>query len=51
MYVTDLKSLAFVAKGKNARIIIKNASSLSAYDCKSIAFANGGLGNVFFDFT
>lgn len=49
--ISDLKSIVFVAKSHNAKIIIKNADKLTTNDCKSIAFSNGGCGNVFFDFT
>ncbi|MCM1078514.1 MAG: hypothetical protein NC344_00005 [Bacteroidales bacterium] len=49
--VSDLRSIAFTAKSKNVKVIIRNASVLTASDCKLIAFSNGGLGNVFLDFT
>lgn len=36
--VSELKDLAFTAKSKGARMIIKNANRLTINDCKSIAF-------------
>lgn len=47
--VSELKNLAFTAKSKKASILIKNASILTVYECKSIAFINPNY--VTFDFS
>ena len=46
-----LQSIVFSAKSHGAKVIIKHASSLTATQCRSIAFSGGGQGNVTFDFT
>ena len=49
MLMSELKNLAFTAKSKKASILIKNASILTVYECKSIAFINPNY--VTFDFS
>jgi len=44
----DLKSIAASASGKQAQIILKNASTKSTLDLKSIAASGNGC--VIFDF-
>lgn len=46
----DLRGIATAAKGHGGKLIIKNATRLSAMSCRSIALA-GGEGTVIFDFT
>ena len=46
-----IQSIVFSAKSHGAKVTIKNASKLTATQCRSIAFSGGGQGNVTFDFT
>lgn len=47
--ISELKDLAFTAKSRGARIMIKNANRLTINDCKSIAFINPDC--ITFDFS